>query len=57
MLAGEKLLELVVLTFVFAPLLPHEFAGLVELLLQAAAASTLKPIPRASSTRMTGPRR
>jgi len=28
---GEKLFELVVLTLAFAPLLPHEFAGLVEL--------------------------
>ncbi len=52
MLAGEKLLELVVLTFAFAPLFPHEFAVLVGLLLQAAAASKPKPIPRANSTRM-----
>src|SRR5260221_494303 len=28
---GEKLFELVVLTLALAPLLPHEFAGLVEL--------------------------
>jgi len=28
---GEKLFELVVLTLAFAPLLPQEFAGLVEL--------------------------
>src|SRR2546425_13352036 len=28
---GEKLFELAVLTLAFAPLLPHEFAGLVEL--------------------------
>jgi len=46
-LAGEKVLELVVLTFAFAPLLPHEFAVVVGLLLQAAAASRVKLIPRA----------
>jgi len=28
---GEKLFELAVLTLAFAPLLPHELAGLVEL--------------------------
>ncbi|PYP70214.1 MAG: hypothetical protein DMD41_15360 [Gemmatimonadetes bacterium] len=40
-----------------APLLPHEFAVLVELLLQAAAAMKIRPIPRARVTRMTRPLR
>src|SRR6267378_8613800 len=54
---GEKTRPSVAPTLAAAPLLPQEFAGAVELLLQAAAASKMKPIPRARSMRMTGPLR
>src|SRR6267143_3777487 len=53
----EKTRPSVAPMFAVAPLLPQEFAGAVELLLQAAAASKLKAIPRARSMRMTGPLR
>jgi hypothetical protein len=42
---GEKLFELVVLTLAFAPLLPQEFAGLVELPHADATSATTATTP------------
>src|SRR5467141_366028 len=42
---GEKLFELAVLTLAFAPLLPHELAGLVELPHADATSATTATTP------------